>query len=218
VPDVVATGGTEPSTGWRTVFLAAAGGVVLGGLTLAMAGVLPGGSSRLVNSGAVWVVGAYVAGALARNVLWHTWLAGIAVLVGAVAGYYGSMVVFQGREVSPAVLSGPIGWSVVALASGPIFATAGSWLRSDRLGRRVCSLCLLGGVFVAEGGYLLLTDRPTSEVVIVSAIGVLAPLIAGRSMRERLYGVAALVPAAALGIGGYALLGAVLDVAFTRAG
>jgi hypothetical protein len=197
---------------------AAAGGLVLGGLTLSVQGALPGSSNRLANSGAVWVVGAFVAGAVLRDGGWRTWLAGTAVLLGAVTGYYGSLVVFEHRAVGPAVLSGPIGWSVVALASGPIFATAGSWWHDHRLGRRVGSLCVLGGVFVAEGGYLLVSRRPVGEAVIVSTIGVLVPLVLGRSGRERLYGAAALAPVAAVGFGGYLMLSAVLDVAFTRGG
>jgi hypothetical protein len=205
-------------TGWWAVVAAGAGGIVLGGLTLALHGVLPGSSNRLVNSGAVWVVGAFVAGALLRDVGWRTWLAGTAVLLGAVAGYYGSLVAFEHRSVSPAVLAGPVGWSAVALASGPVFATAGSWWRDPRPRRRVAALCMLGGVFVAEGGYLLASHRPVGETVVVSAVGVLVPLVLGRSARERLYGVAALTPVAAVGFGGYLVLNAVLDVAFTRGG
>ncbi|MCP2329677.1 hypothetical protein HDA40_008184 [Hamadaea flava] len=52
------------SSGVRTVLLATLGGLVLGVITLALRDVLPGDWSRLVNSGAVWVVGAYAAGAL----------------------------------------------------------------------------------------------------------------------------------------------------------
>jgi Family of unknown function (DUF6518) len=203
---------------WRVIVAAAVGGLVLGGLTLFLQGMLPGSSNRLANSGAVWVVGAFVVGAMCRDEGWRTWLAGTAMLLGAVAGYYGSLVAFEHRIISSAVLSGPIGWSAVALASGPIFATAGSWWRDQRLRRRVVSLCVLGGVFVAEGGYLLASHRPVAEAVIVSTIGVLIPLALGRSAHERLYGAAALMPVAAIGFGGYLVLSAVLDVAFTRGG
>jgi hypothetical protein len=206
------------SLAWRTAIAAGTGGLVLGGLTLALQGVLPGSSNRLANSGAVWVIGAFAAGVMSRKNRCLTWLAGTAVLLGAVPGYYGSMVVFEHGEVSQAVLSGPLGWSAVALASGPVFATAGSWWRGDRLGRRVASLCLLGGVFLAEGGYLLVSHRPAGEAVILSSIGVLIPLALGRSAQERLYGLAALAPAAAVGLGGYVVLSRVMDVAFTRGG
>jgi len=210
----MASRGSRPV--WQTTVAAGIGGLVVGGLTLSVQGALPGSSNRLANSGAVWVVGAFVAGAITRDNGWRTWLAGTAVLVGAVGGYYGSMVVFEHRGVGRAVLAGPIGWSAVALASGPVFAIAGSWWRDDRLGRRVGSLCLLGGVFLAEGGYLLASHRPVGEAVVVASVGVLIPLALGRSARERLYGVAAVIPAAMLGFGGYAVLSVVLDFAFTR--
>jgi hypothetical protein len=210
------------TTAWRAtlggVLLPTLGGVLLGVASLLLNGVLPGGSGRLVNSGAVWVVGAFVAGALVRGDRWRIWLAGTAVLVGAVAGYYAALVVFEHRTVGVAQLSGPLQWSAVALLSGPVFATAGSWLRDGRLYRRVLSLCALGGVFVAEGGYLLASHRPVAEVVVVSAIGVLVPVALGRGARERLYAILGLAPVAAAGFAGYLVLDAVMDVAFTGTG
>jgi hypothetical protein len=205
------------ASGWWTS-VAAVGGLALGAATLLLNGVLPGGSNRLVNSGAVWVVGAFLAGVLSRDGRWRTWLVGTAVLLGAVSGYYGAMVALEHRSVSPAALSGPTQWSAVALLSGPIFATAGSWWHERRRSRRVVALSVLGGVFVAEGGYLLASHRAVGEAVIVSAIGVLVPLVLGRGARERLYAMAALAPAATLGFIGYLVLDAVMDVAFTRQG
>jgi hypothetical protein len=202
----------------RGLALAAVGGVAIGALSLLLNGVLPGGSNRLVNSGAVWVVGAFAAGALRRDGGWRTWLAGTAVLVGAVGGYYAALVVFEHRTVSPDVLTGPVEWALVGLAAGPVFATAGAWWRDPRRARRVVALCVLGGVFVAEGAYLLASHRPPAEVVVVSTIGVLIPLVLGRGVRDRLYGVVGLAPAAVAGFGCYLVLNAVMDVAFTRAG
>jgi Family of unknown function (DUF6518) len=74
------------------------------------------------------------------------------------------------------------------------------------------------GVFLAEGGYLLISHRPVGEALIVSAAGLLVPLALGRTGRERLIGLAAMVPIAVLGLGGYLVLDSVLDVAFTRQG
>ncbi|WP_433203497.1 DUF6518 family protein [Dactylosporangium sp. CS-047395] len=200
----------------KTAFLCAAGGVALGVLSLLLNTVLPGNSSRLVNSGAVWAVGAFAAGAVVRTGRWRLWIAGIAVLVGAVAGYYGGLVVFEHRHVGADVLTGPVGWSVVGLAAGPVFATAGAWWRDERRGRRVVGLCVLGGVFLAEAGYLVVSDRPVGEAALVAAIGVAVPLALGRGVAERALAVAALVPATAVGLLGYLALDSVLDVAFTR--
>ncbi|WP_433043981.1 DUF6518 family protein [Dactylosporangium sp. CS-033363] len=200
----------------KPALLCAAGGVVLGVLSLLLNTVLPGDSSRLVNSGAVWAVGAFAAGAVLRTGRWRLWIAGTAVLVGAVAGYYGGLVVFEHRHVGPDVLAGPVGWSVVGLAAGPVFATAGSWWRDERRGRRVVALCVLGGVFLAEAAYLAVSDRPAGEAALVAALGVAVPLALGRGAAERALAVVALVPATAVGLLGYLALDSLLDVAFTR--
>jgi drug/metabolite transporter (DMT)-like permease len=120
--------------------------------------------------------------------------------------------------VTAAVLTGPAEWTLVGLATGPLFATAGAWWRDPRRARRVIALCLLGGVFVAEGTYLLASHRPSAEALLVSVAGVLVPLVLGRSARDRLYGCMGLVPAAVAGFCGYLILDAVMDVAFTRTG
>ncbi|MEV6927811.1 DUF6518 family protein [Dactylosporangium sp. NPDC051485] len=199
---------------WR----AGLAGLLLGVVTLLLGDVLPAGSSRLANSGAVWAVGAFAAGAVCRDGRWRAWLAGTAVLVGAVLGYYGALVGFAHHAVDRAHLHGPVQWSAVGLLGGPVFATAGAWWRDERRQRRVLGLCLLGGVFLAEGAYLLVSHRPVGEAVIVAVIGVLVPLAMGRDARDRLCGALALAPAAALGLGGYLVLDLVMDVAFTRHG
>jgi hypothetical protein len=56
----------------RSTIIAAAGGLVLGALTLSIQGVLPGSWNRLANSGAVWIVGAFVVGAMTRDAGWRT--------------------------------------------------------------------------------------------------------------------------------------------------
>ncbi|MEU7867452.1 DUF6518 family protein [Dactylosporangium sp. NPDC049140] len=192
------------------------GGIALGVVSLLLGGVLGGDSGRLVNSGAVWAVGAFAAGAVARRGPWRVALAGVVVLVGAVAGYYGGLVVFEHRHVGADVLAGPVGWSVVGLAAGPVFATAGAWWRDERRGHRVVGVCALGAVFLAEAAYLAVKGRPAGEAWIVAAIGLAVPLVLSRGGRERLMAMVALVPATALGVVGYLTLASVLDVAFTR--
>ncbi|WP_433075488.1 DUF6518 family protein [Dactylosporangium sp. CA-052675] len=200
----------------RTLLAWTAGGIALGVVSLMLNHVLPGGSSRLVNSGAVWAAGAFAAGAAVRAGWWRVWLAGTVVLVGAVAGYYGGLVVFEGRHAGADVLAGPLGWGAVGLLAGPVFATAGAWWRDERRGRRVVGVCVLGGVFLAEAAYLAVKERPAGEAWIVAAIGLAVPLVLSRTGRERLLALVALVPAAVLGAMAYLALGSVLDVAFTR--
>jgi len=97
-------------SGVRIVIIAAVGGLALGTMTLATQNILPGDWNRLANSGAVWVIGAYAVGAVTRDPGWPTRLGGIAVLVGAVAGYYGLLAAQRHELVGLDHVSGPIGW------------------------------------------------------------------------------------------------------------
>jgi hypothetical protein len=95
-----------------------------------------------------------------------------------------------------------------------VFARAGAWWHTDddRLG--AFGLGLLAAVFVAEGlsGFLSRSGGPGAEREVaghtaILTLGLAAPLLAGRSNRQRLFGYAALVPLALLGVGGVLLTG-----------
>lgn len=162
---------------------------------------LPGGWSTIANSGAVWLVFAFVAGSLMRSDLASA-AAGTGTLVAAVIGYYTAVpIVVEGAAAN--VRSVAI-WSGTALVGGPVFGIAGRWWRRESALKRVIALGLLSGVFVAEG----LTDVrfiPTVRTAgwVLLAVGLLVPLVLGRSWRERLYGYAAMVPVALVTFGAY---------------
>jgi hypothetical protein len=190
------------------VLVALVGGVVIGGLTLVLQGLLPGAWNQLANSAAVWSVGGYVAGwALARRGKW--WLAalgGLAVLAGEVVGYYASSSLFLPGEETLAALRGPVVWLVIAAVAGPVLGLAGrlravGWRRGPRwLSPGAVSAALLGAVFLAEAGRLGLALGYWGEAAILGAIGLAVPLVVGRSWGERGRGLAALVPLVALGL------------------
>jgi hypothetical protein len=199
-------------------FAAALGGLLIGGLTLALQGVLPGAWNHLANSGAVWCTAAFAAGALvpARRpaverpaverpaVEGRKWsvtagVAGLAVLFGAVIGYYGSTTLFRHDDVSAAALRGPELWLVIACLAGPVFGVAGrAYRRGDERGRLI-GMATLGAIFIAEALYLLVGLHYAQGAAILGAIGVLVPIVLGRSGRERLRGVATLVPLTLIG-------------------
>ena len=88
-----------------------------------------------------------------------------------------------------------------------MFGIAGRWWRRESFRKRIIALGLLSGVFVAEG----LSDvryvpsvRTAGWVLIV--VGLLVPLVLGRSWRERLYGYAAMVPVALVTFGAYRVI------------
>ncbi len=69
------------------------------------------------------------------------------------------------------------------------------------------ALALLSGVFVAEGlndVRYIPTVRTAGWVLLV--VGLLVPLVLGRSWRERLFGLAAMVPVALVTFGAYQVI------------
>ncbi len=193
-------------------------GIAIGAATLGLQKILPSSWNQLANSGAVWVVGTFVAGAVIRSAA-SAAIAGMLVLVGAVIGYYGCTTVLLHQDLTGSSVKGPIAWAVVALLAGPIFGLAGAWSRTGagadpsglRVSRRVIALVLLGSVFLAEGVYLLAVVGNTGPAVIMFVIGLAVPLVLGRGMRERLHVVVGFVPVAAVGVLAYLILAALLN-------
>lgn len=209
-------------------------GLLLGGLTLLLQGILPGVFNHLANSGAVWSVGAFVAGALLvyretgtataahpRRRIGHArgqWIpvvAGLIVEVGAVIGYYGSATVFNGDDLSATALRGPLIWIVVAFLAGPLYGLAGAAYRGSRHRERVAAAALLGTVFVAEGGYLLAVLHYGGQALLMSLIGLAVPVALGRTNRARLHGLLTVLALIPLGLLAMWLLSLGVDMAFS---
>ena len=182
------------------IALIAVAGLSIGVLTV-YGQRLPGGWSTLANSGAVWLVFAFVAGSVMRTDLAAA-AAGTGTLVGAVIGYYAAVpIVVEGAAAN--IRSVAI-WTGTALIGGPVLGLAGRWWRRGSLAQRVIALALLSGVFVAEG----LNDVRSVPTVraagwILLAVGLLVPLMLGRLWRERLLALTAMVPVALVTFGAY---------------
>lgn len=194
--------------------LAAVGGLLLGGVTLVLQGLLPGSWNQLANSGAVWSAGAFAAGGCLSVTARRAAIVGLATLLGADVGYYASTTVFLHQDLSAAALRGPVIWAVVALVAGPLFGLAGCWYGGDRPRRRLAAICLLSAVFVAEGLYLLVALHYRGAAAIMIAVGLAAALLLARSARERLRALLVLVPVGLLGVAAYLLLGQLVSAAF----
>ena len=204
---------TAPDPWFTAVGLAAVGGLVLGLATLPLQGVLSRWGD-LANSGAVWSVGAFVAGMLLRGDTRRSAVAGAVVLVGAVLGYYGGARLLLPGPPTLGVPVATVAWAVVGCVAGPVFGVAGSWWRDERPIRRVASPAILGGAFIAEGLTRLIVLGYVREAAVAGMIGVLVPLVLGRTGRDRLHGLLALIPAGALGLGAFLLLEQVLELVF----
>jgi Family of unknown function (DUF6518) len=185
------------------VALIAVAGLSIGVLTV-YGQRLPGAWSTLANSGAVWLVFAFVAGSLMRSDLAAA-AAGAGTLTGAVIGYYAAVpIVVEGAAAN---MRSVAIWTGTALIGGPVFGLAGRWWRRGSIAERVIALALLSGVFVAEGVNdvrYVPTVRTAGWVLLV--VGVLVPLVLGRSWRERLLGLAAMVPVALVTFGAYQVI------------
>ena len=126
-------------------------------------------------------------------------------LTGAVIGYYAAVpIVVEGAAAN---MRSVVIWTGTALVGGPVFGIAGRWWRREPTPKREIALGLLGGVFVAEG----LTDVryiPTVRTAgwVLLAVGVMIPIVLGRSARERLLGLAAMVPVALVTFGVYQVI------------
>jgi hypothetical protein len=189
-----ASGGDRGRAGrW---LLVAGAGLATGGLTLLGQAVLDAEWNRLANSGAIWLAVAFAVGSRMASDR-EAVVAGTATLLFALVGY----------EVAARVASASIGfaglviWSGTALVGGPVYGLAGRRWRVGAGRGRVLALALLGAVFVAEGAYTLLAIPDLARVGWVEVVvGLALPLLLGRDARERLVGVALLVPIACLGL------------------
>ncbi|MFF4804732.1 DUF6518 family protein [Streptomyces sp. NPDC001351] len=172
-----------PDRWWISAPLA---GVGLGILTNLAQGVLPGASNQIANSGAVWCVPAFAAGALVAGghpALRKPVLAGLCTTIGLVVGYYGYAEFGRSGMGSP---FWPLVWLAMALISGPLFGAAGAWWRHGRTtGRRVVALAALSGVFGMESIQYAWVLHYAPQAWTCAALLVAIPLLMARQHRER---------------------------------
>ncbi|MFF4082623.1 DUF6518 family protein [Streptomyces sp. NPDC001777] len=172
---------------------ALAGGLLLGVLTNLAQGWLPGEWNQIANSGAVWSVAAFAAGALlARKVsLPAAAVAGLCAESGLVVGYYGYAEVMRDGMGS---LFAPLVWLGMAFIAGPLFGVAGSWWRGNSPRHRVVGLAALGGVFGMEAIHYAWGLHYPSQAWACLAVLVLVVLLMGRTHKERALTFLAAVP------------------------
>jgi hypothetical protein len=159
-------------------------GIGLGVLTNLAQGWLPGAWNQLANSGSVWSVFAFVAGALAarRTSLPAAALAGLCTEAGLVVGYYGYAEVGRGGMGS---LVAPLVWLGMAFIAGPLFGGAGVWWRGHDPLRRVVAVAALAGVFGMEGIQYAWVLHYATEAWSCAAVVVVLPLLMLRTFAAR---------------------------------
>ena len=192
---------TPSSTG-----LALLSGLLVGAVTNVLQGVLPNALQALSNSGSVWSTAAFVAGAVVKVRGRTAVVAGTAIEIGAVVGYYAYAELFRDGMGS---LAWPLFWLAVALVAGPIFGTAGAWWRTGEDWRRTAGPALLGGVFGMDAVWYEFALAYHGDAIGYGVVGALIPLLLGRTTRDRLVGLAA---AAVLSVLAAAVLWAVSEL------
>ncbi len=178
------------------------GGVALGGVDLLVQKVLPYPWANLANSAAIWALAAYGLGLWVRTPGWRAAAAGAALLVVAVPAYYGAAAVFLHDELG--VLWQPVGlvWLAFGLVAGSVFGFGASLV--DAAGwPRIAGIALPGAVLFAEALVDALRGGDRRDhlqtALIETALGVLAILLVGRTVRQRITGLLMSVPLALVG-------------------
>jgi hypothetical protein len=131
---------------------AALAGLVAGGLTCLLQGVVPTDWNTTVNSVAVWTVVAFAAAALLARSQPTAVLVGLLVLVGEVAGYY--LYLADVRHL-PGLHVAEVLWTVAALWIGPLTGLAAYHARWGAIPQRMFGLTAIAGVIAGEGAYLV---------------------------------------------------------------
>lgn len=148
-------------------------GVLLGILTLVGQMHLPDALLQLANSGAMWVIAAFVLGWYAPH--WPVAiLAGVLTLLSALVGYYGAAPVLVGVQTT---LNALILWVGTALLAGPVMGAAGYSAHAAAGYRQSIAKAALGAVFLGEALYYQSIHQPVLTVAVFLAIACVITLI-----------------------------------------
>ena len=174
-------------------------GLATGVLTQLGQGILPDGWSQAANAISPWLLVAFLVASTMKSAP-RAATAGIGVLLLALVGYDLAILVRYGYGPS---LGPRVPWGVGALVGGLVFGIAGRWWRAGLRRQRALALGLLVAVFVAEGIYNSVILSAPAVGAGFAAVGLLVPLILGRSRDDRIGAYVAAIPALGLGALGY---------------
>lgn len=183
-------------------------GILAGILTVLGQKYLPSSVNNFANSGAVWLVPAFLTSFLMRgNRSTSVWIS-IIVLLGCVFGYYGFEAILNKHTVT--VNSWMTVWFVMAFAGGSIFGY-GAYLANRGAGLwQLIGRNLLPAAFIAESANKFLHFSDYSHLLVSMILsmgigGVLYLLINWPEVVKR-KNIAVLLALTVLGTGGFELL------------
>jgi len=156
-------------------------GFAIGLLTAIAQYVLPDSIEQIANSGAMWIVIAFVMGRFASSLVMAI-LAGTLALFGELAGFY-AIAWRLHLAITPLLVV--FAWIVVAVIAGPILATGGYVSRMKDGFTRLLGMSTLGATFIGEGLFLLLIIDPAPKKIMALWLAIAAIITAILTWRER---------------------------------
>lgn len=183
-------------------------GLAVGILTVAGQKFLPMNFNFLANSGAVWLVPAFLLSYLAKEKKGPSILLCMETLFFCVIGYYSFEAVLNQHSFS--IGSWMMVWIAMSVIAGAIFGL-GAYLAHASSGfLKYIGMNLLPAVFFSEGVWKLLhiTDykHMVPAVMIVTCIGLILYLAINRKEWYKLKNLMSFLVLSALGISGYSIL------------
>ncbi len=184
---------------WKKIGVVIGAGLATGAITQLGQAWLPEGLTQWANAISPWLLVAFLVGSVMPGNV-QAAIAGATTLVLALVGYNVMLHLQIGYSSS---VSATLFWAIGALAGGPVFGIAGRTWRIGTRRQRAVALGLLVAVFVAEGarnGLQLAYPIAGATFIIV---GLLLPLILGRTREVVGWAYVAAVPMVGLGALGY---------------
>lgn len=183
-------------------------GLVVGILTLVGQKYLPINLNFLANSGAVWLIPAFLLSYYEKENRLQSVANTIVCLLGCVYGYYIFEAVLNHHAFTPA--RGVLLWSGVAFAAGAVFGLGAFWANQESSKLKYFGMNLLPAVFTAEGLDNVIHIRDYSHmvpaVIMKIIIGVILYMVINRNDVVRIKNMISYVVTTALGVAAFAIL------------
>ena len=183
-------------------------GLVVGVLTLIGQKYLPMNLNFLANSGAVWLIPAFLLSYFEKGNRLQSITATVVCLLGCVYGYYIFEAVLNHHTFMLA--GGTLLWSVVAFIAGAVFGLGAFFANQENSKIKYFGMNLLPAVFTAEGLDNVIHIKDYSHmvpaVVMKIIIGVILYLVVNRKDVIKLKNMISYVVITAFGVVGFAIL------------
>lgn len=183
-------------------------GVVVGILTLVGQKYLPMNMNFLANSGAVWLIPAFLLSYFEKENSMQAIATTIVCLLGCVYGYYIFEAVLNHHAFT--LSRGTLLWSGVALIAGAVFGLGAFFANQENSKLKYFGMNLLPAVFTAEGLDNVIHIKDYSHmvpaVIMKIIIGVILYLVINRKDVIKLKNMISYVVITALGVIAFAVL------------